>query len=71
MSNSNGVSISEISEKITKSYGFFCLIDEGKKVSVVVDNERSIKMIGDYLIAHPELLDKIIAQIKSYKASLN
>jgi hypothetical protein len=71
MSKLNQVSVVELSEKIIRSYGFFCLINEGKKVSVIVDDDRSLSMIRDYLMAHPELLEKILQDIQSYNASLN
>lgn len=71
MSKSNPVNVAELGEKIKRSYGFFCLIDEGKKVSVIVDNERSIKLLTDYLVAHPSLLEKILQDIQSHNPSLN
>jgi C4-type Zn-finger protein len=71
MSKLNQVSVVELSEKIIRSYGFFCLINEGKKVSVIVEDDRSLSMIRDYLMAHPELLEKILQDIQSYNASLN
>lgn len=71
MSKPNPVNVAELGEKIKRSYGFFCLIDEGKKVSVIVDQERSVKLLVDYLVAHPGLLEKILQDIQSYNASMN
>jgi|688.fasta_scaffold02526_42 hypothetical protein len=71
MSDKNPVTVAELSQKIVRSYGFFCLVNEGKKISVITDNERSMDMIVDYLVAHPYILEGILQKIASQNASLN
>jgi hypothetical protein len=65
MSDKNPVTVAELSQKIVRSYGFFCLVNEGKKISVITDNERSMDMIVDYI------LEGILQKIASQNASLN
>jgi membrane-bound lytic murein transglycosylase len=71
MSEKNPVTVAELSEKIVRSYGFFCLVNEGKKISVITDHERSMDMIVDYLMAHPHVIEEVLQKIASYNASLN
>lgn len=71
MSKNKPITVLELSEKITRSYGFFILVNEGKQVSVITDHERSLSMISDYLIAHPDILEGVLKQIAINNASLN
>lgn len=71
MSKNKPITVLELSEKITKSYGFFILVNEGKQVSVIIDHERSLSMITNYLIAHPDIMDGVLKQIAINNASLN
>ena len=71
MSDNKPITVLELSEKITRSYGFFILIDEGNKSSVIVDSQKSLCLLSDYLVAHPDILEEILQRIASYKASLN
>jgi hypothetical protein len=71
MEKKNGVTLLDMCDKIQKSYGFFILINEGKKISVIVDTPRSLDMIADYLCSHPEICQQVIDRINEYKANLN
>lgn len=71
MSKNKPITVLELSEKITKSYGFFILVNEGKQVSIIIDHERSLSMITNYLIAHPDIMDGVLKQIAINNASLN
>jgi membrane-bound lytic murein transglycosylase len=46
-------------------------VNEGKKISVITDHERSMDMIVDYLMAHPHVIEEVLQKIASYNASLN
>lgn len=71
MNTYKNVTISQLTQKITKSYGFFILINEGKNISVVIDNEKSIDLLANYLISHPILLQKIINKLEINNSDLN
>lgn len=71
MDNKTKVTIMDMTDRLMKSYGFFCLINEGKQISVIVDDQTSVSMLTDYLVAHPHIFSQVLAHIEDSRAKLN
>lgn len=65
------VSVGDLAKKFMESYGFVALVNEGKNITIIVDNEKSVSMIVDFVMSHNEVLNQIIELNEGRKASLN
>lgn len=67
----NDVNVKTMLNRMVDANSFFLLLEEDKKISVIVNDSQSVRLLADFLYHHPDILSQVLQDINDCKAQLN